>query len=71
MAIQKGKELLAKSNATTQEIEKSIAALKKDSEHVRKCINAGFHDSESGCEVMQEISDLIKKLDEKKLECTN
>ena len=71
MAIQRGKELLAKSNATPQEIEKSIAALKKDSEYVRKCINAGFYDSESGCKVMQEISDLIKNLDEKKLKCTN
>ena len=68
MAIQRGRELLAKSNATAQEIEKSITALRIDSEHVRKCINAGFHDSESGCKVMQEISDLIKNLEEK-LKC--
>ena len=59
---------MAKSNATAQEIEKSITALRIDSEHVRKCINAGFHDSESGCKVMQEISDLIKNLEEK-LKC--
>jgi len=70
MAIQRGKELLAKSNATAQEIEKSITALKVDSEHVRKCIKAGFHDSESGTKVMEEISNLIKDL-EKKLQCTN
>jgi len=71
MAIQRGKELLAKSNATAQEIEKAVAALKVESEHVRKCINAGFHDSESGTKVMQEISNLIKDLEEKKLKCTN
>lgn len=71
MAIQRGKDLLAKPDATVQEIEKSIAALKKDSEYVRRCINAGLRESESGCEVMREISDLIKNLERKKLKCTN
>jgi hypothetical protein len=70
MAIQRGKDLLAKSNVTAQEIEKSIAALRVDSEYVRKCIKAGFRDSESGTEVMKEISNLIKDLEEK-LKCTN
>ena len=70
MAIQRGKDLLAKSNVTAQEIEKSIAALRVDSEYVRKCIKAGLRDSESGTEVMQEISNLIKDLEEK-LKCTN
>ena len=70
MAIQRGKDLLKKPNATAEEIEKSIAALKINKEHVRKCINAGVRDSESGCEVMREISDLIKSLEDK-LKCTN
>ena len=70
MAIQRGNDLLAKSNATPEELKKSIAALNKESEYVRKCINAGLRDSESGCIVMEEIAELIKKL-EKKLQCTN
>ena len=70
MAISRGKELLEKPNATVQELQKSIAALKTDLEHVRKCVNAGLRDSQDGLEVMQEISDLIKKL-EAKLKCIN
>jgi hypothetical protein len=70
MAIQTGRDLLGKSNATALELRKSIAALKVESEYVRKCINAGLRDSESGNKVIQEISDLIKDL-EAKLKCTN
>ena len=70
MAIQRGKDLLAKPNVTTLEIEKSIAALNVDYEYVRKCIKAGLRDSESGTQVMEEISNLIKDLKEK-LKCTN
>lgn len=68
MAIQTGRDLLAKSNATAQEIEKSIAALDLESEYLRKCINAGLRERESGNKVIQEISDLIKDL-EAKLKC--
>jgi hypothetical protein len=71
MAIQIGKDILAKPDATAREIEKSITALEVDSEHVRKCIKAGFYDSKSGCEVRQEISSLIKDLKEKQTKCTN
>jgi predicted nucleic acid-binding Zn-ribbon protein len=70
MAIQRGRDLLAKSNATAEELQKSIAALRKDSEYVRKCIKAGLRDAESGHAVMQEIADLITELEEK-LKCTN
>ncbi len=71
MAIQTGRDLLAKSNATATELEKSIAALKVESEYVRKCIKARLRDSSSGCMVMQEISDLIKKLEQKLRVSTN
>jgi len=70
MAIQTGKDLLAKPNATATELQKSIAALKQESEYVRKCINAGLRDSTSGCMVIQEISNLVKDL-EQKLKGTN
>jgi predicted transcriptional regulator len=70
MAIQRGKDLLEKSDATAEELRKSIAALKTDSEYVRKCIKAGLRDAESGHTVMQEIAGLITKL-ETKLRCTN
>jgi len=52
MAIQTGKDLLAKSNATAAEMQKYIAALRVESEYVRKCINAGLRDSDSGCIVI-------------------
>jgi hypothetical protein len=70
MAIQTGRDLLTKSNVTAPELRKSIAALKVESEYVRKCVNAGLRDSASGLTVMQEISELIKQLEEK-LECIN
>lgn len=70
MAIQTGRDLLAKPNATAQELKKSIAALNVESEYLRKCINAGMRERESANAVIQEISELIKNL-EAKLECTN
>lgn len=71
MAIQRGKDLLAKPDATSKEIDMSISALRLDSEHVRKCVSAGLREGDSGREVMKEIADLIKKLEAKKLKCTN
>jgi len=70
MAIQTGRDLLAKANVTATELQKSIAALKQESEYVRKCINAGLRDNTSGNMVIQEISNLVKDL-EQKLKCTN
>ena len=71
MAIQRGKDLLEKPDATSEEIEKSISALILDSEYVRKCVKAGLREGDSGREVMEEIADLIKKLKAKKLKCIN
>jgi hypothetical protein len=68
MAIQTGKDLLEKPNASTTELQKSIAALKQESEYVRKCINAGLRDYSSGQTVIEEISKLIEQL-EQKLKC--
>jgi len=65
MAIQTGRDLLTKPNATPIELQKSIAALKQESEYVRKCINAGLRDCFSGQEVIKEISELIQQLEQK------
>ncbi len=70
MAIQTGRDLLAKSNATAQELQKSIAALNVEAEYIRRCINAGLRERESGNNDIKEISDLIKEL-EAKLKCMN
>jgi hypothetical protein len=70
MAIQKGRDLLAKADATKKEIDSSISALELDSEHVRKCINAGLREGDSGRSVIKEISELIEQLKEK-LKCIN
>jgi hypothetical protein len=70
MAIQTGRDLLAKSNATPQELQKSIAALNVEAEYIRRCINAGLRERESGNNDIKEISDLIKEL-EAKLKCMN
>ena len=53
MAIQTGRNLLAKPNATATELQKSIAALKQESEYVRKCINADLRDYSSGQAVIK------------------
>jgi hypothetical protein len=71
MAIQKGRDLLAKADATEKEIDSSISALKLDSGYVRKCINAGLREGDSGRAVIKEIAELIKQLEAKKLKCTN
>ncbi len=70
MAIQTGRNLLAKSNATAQELQKSIVALNVEAEYIRRCINAGLRERESGNNDIKEISDLIKEL-EAKLKCMN
>jgi predicted nucleotide-binding protein (sugar kinase/HSP70/actin superfamily) len=69
MAIQRGRDLLEKSDATAEEIEKSISALNLDSEYVRKCVNAGLRDGDSGRKTIKEIADLVEQLKEKKLKC--
>jgi hypothetical protein len=65
MAISRGRELLSQSNPDPDEIKKSIAALKKDADHVQKCINAGLRAYDSGQLVINEISDLIQQLENK------
>ena len=70
MAIQKGKDLLEKSNPTAEESQKSITALQTESEYVRKSVKAGFRDNYSGQAVKNEISDLVQKI-KQKLKCIN
>jgi septal ring factor EnvC (AmiA/AmiB activator) len=70
MAITTGRSLLAKTNATRQELMNSIAALNTERNYIQKCINAQLRDRDSGNENIQEISTLIQDL-EAKLECTD
>lgn len=65
MAISRGRELASQSNPNPDEVRKSITALKTDSEHVRKCIEAGLRDYNSGQATIEEISSLIQELEEK------
>jgi septal ring factor EnvC (AmiA/AmiB activator) len=70
MAITTGRNLLARSNVTRQELTNSIAALNKEKNYIQKCIYAQLRDRESGNSDIDEISELIQQL-EAKLECTN
>jgi DNA-binding NarL/FixJ family response regulator len=65
MAVSRGKALLKQSNPDPNEIAKSITALKTDADHIRKCIKAGLRDYDSGQAAIDEISDLIKQLEQK------
>jgi hypothetical protein len=65
MAVSRGRQLLNQSNPNRDEIEKSIAALIIDADHIRKCIKAGLRDYDSGQAAIDEISDLIQQLRQK------
>jgi DNA-binding NarL/FixJ family response regulator len=65
MAVSRGRALLSQSNPDPNEISKSIAALKTDADHVRKCIKAGLRDYDSGQAAIDEISEIIKQLERK------
>ncbi|MEG3955236.1 hypothetical protein [Microcoleus sp. herbarium2] len=65
MAVSRGKALLSQSNPDPDEIAKSITALNTDRDHIRKCIKAGLRDYDSGQAAINEISALIKDLEEK------
>jgi len=65
MAISRGRELANQQAPNPDEVKKSIAALRIDSEHVRKCIKAGVRDYDSGQATIDEISNLIKELEQK------
>jgi DNA-binding NarL/FixJ family response regulator len=65
MAISRGRELLNQSSPSADEVKKSIVALQKDAEHLRKCIKAGLRDYDSGQASIDEISDIIQQLRQK------
>jgi DNA-binding NarL/FixJ family response regulator len=65
MAISRGRELASQQNPNPSEVRKSITALEKDSEHIRKCIKAGLRDYDSGQADIDEISNLIQELKQK------
>jgi len=65
MAVSRGKALLKQLNPDPNEIAKSITALKTDADHIRRCIKAGLRDYDSGQTAIDEISDLIKQLEQK------
>lgn len=65
MAISRGRELVNHSNPDADDIRKSIAALKVDASHIRKCIKAGLRDYDSGQAAIDEISSLIQQLEQR------
>lgn len=68
MTIQKAKELLERSNPSVNEIQRCLKALMWDRQYVQNSITLGIRNKESGQENIDELSDLIEKLQEK-LEC--
>jgi len=70
MTIQRGNDLLNQSNPNADELKKSIAVLKWQRQYVQNSMNIGIRDKESGQDNVDEMSDLIRKLEEK-LKCTN
>lgn len=71
MTIQKGKELLQKLNPTNNELKTSITALKQEKKYVENCIELGFREQSSGQVVVDEISEIIARLEEKLQSYTN
>ena len=65
MAVSRGRQLLSQPNPNPEEIQKSIAALKVDADHIRKCIKAGLRGYDSGQEAIDEISKIIQQLQQK------
>lgn len=70
MTIQRGKDLLNQSNPNASDLRKSIAALEQEKKYVINCVELGFREKTAGDATVQEISTLIKDLEEK-LKCTN
>ncbi|HEY9812577.1 MAG TPA: hypothetical protein V6D31_03430 [Candidatus Sericytochromatia bacterium] len=65
MAVSRGRALLAEANPDPGEISKSIAALNKDADHVRRCIKAGLRDYDSGQAAIDEIREIIQQLEKR------
>jgi hypothetical protein len=65
MTIAKGRALLENTNATTEEIKQSIAALEWEWKYIRNSIEIGLREESSGIENIQEIKQLINKLKQK------
>ena len=65
MAVSRGRQLLSQSKPNLDEVRKSIAALEKDADHIRKCIKANLRDYDSGQAAIDEISALIQELKQK------
>jgi uncharacterized protein YlaN (UPF0358 family) len=65
MAISRGRELASQQSPNPKEVKKSIEALKKDADHIRKCIKANLRDYDSGQATIDEISALIQQLQRK------
>ena len=68
MTIQRGKDLLNQLNPSADELRRSIDALAWDRQYVQNSIIIGLRDKDSGQENIDEISDLIEKLQDK-LKC--
>jgi hypothetical protein len=65
MTIQRGKDLLSQTNPNLNEVQISIVALKQENKYVESCIEIGFREQSSGQKVVDEISEIIRQLEEK------
>jgi hypothetical protein len=65
MTIQRGKDLLNQSNPSLSELQRSITALEQEKKYVINAVELGFREKTAGDATVQEISTLIKDLEEK------
>jgi hypothetical protein len=71
MTIQRGKDLLNQSEPSANELKKAISSLQQEKKYVENCVELEFRDQVSGQKVVNEISTLIAKLEEKLEGLTN
>ena len=65
MAIQKARDVLNDSGASTKNVEECIDALRRESQYVKYAIKMDYRSSFSGETVLKEIEDLTEKLNQK------
>jgi hypothetical protein len=65
MAIQKARDVLNDSCASTKNVKECIDALRRESQYVKYAIKMNYRSAFSGETVLKEIEDLTEKLNQK------